>query len=609
VARSKAAVSTKSDESAEIVQWYRDLLEDSAPPVDLQWEPVKIGPTWQWDNGWILPEATLGWEMLAWCGRWLRGKRGPWKFTAEQARFLLWFYAVDPTGAFLFHSAVLQRLKGWGKDPLAACIAVAAMFAEITFDHWDGDRPVGRDEPDAWIQLVAVSQVQTQNTMKLFPALISLDARRKYGIQVGRLNVWGMGDTRQIEAVTSSPLALEGGRPTLIVRNEPQNWIASNGGFEMAGTIEGNAAKSESGRARMLDICNAHRPAQDSVGRQVREGWEATQGDVDAVDEQDRPTIMDFGLLYDSLEAPPEAPLTPAAAPEVVRAIRGDSDWLDTKRIVKSIINPANPPSESRRKWYNQITAAEDAWTTRQDWDLLKDTSIEVGESDEVVLFLDCSKNDDATALMGCRVSDAHRFTLGMWQNPGGDLAKTWTTPREKVDLRVQEAFERFDVVAFFGDPSHVLDDESQERYWDNTFDEWHRRYKDRLKLWATPGQGQRGHSVMWDMTSAQRLREFVAAVELTLEDIEDTRRSFDRGERIQRFTHDGDGRLALHVRNARLAPGRYGVSIAKKSANAKDKIDLAVSMVGAGMVRRLYLNSKKNERERTGVAYFRPRF
>jgi hypothetical protein len=163
----------------------------------------------------------------------------------------------------------------------------------------------------------------------------------------------GAGDTRQIQAITANPLSIEGKRPTLVVRNETQNWITANGGHEMAGAIEGNAAKSEGGAARMLDICNAYRPGQDSVGQRVREGWEKSQGDS--------PEVLDFGLLYDSLEAPPDAPLSADAAPSVVDAIRGDATWMSTKRIVASILNPANPASESRRKWYNQITAAEDA--------------------------------------------------------------------------------------------------------------------------------------------------------------------------------------------------------------------------------------------------------
>jgi hypothetical protein len=84
--------------------------------------------------------------------------------------------------------------------------------------------------------------------------------------------VWGLATPAQIQAVTSNPLSIEGGRPTLVIRNETQNWNSSNGGHEMAGAIEGNAAKSEDGAARMLDICNAYRPGEDSVGQRAREG-------------------------------------------------------------------------------------------------------------------------------------------------------------------------------------------------------------------------------------------------------------------------------------------------------------------------------------------------
>jgi hypothetical protein len=519
----------------------------------------------------------------------LRGKNGPWQFTAEQARFELWYYALDSDGRWLNSSAVLQRLKGWGKDPIAACKSAGSLFAPVTFDHWVGDRPVGRDEPDAWVQLVAVSQIQTQNTMKLFPGLFTPEARRHYGIQVGKQNVWGLGDSRQIEAVTASPLSLEGGRPTLVVRNETQNWLSSNDGHTMAGVIEGNVAKSRLGAARILDICNAYRPGEDSVGQRVREAWEATQGD--------EATVRDFGLLYDSLEAPPDAPLTAEAAPSVVEAIRGDSVWLDTKRIVKSIVNPSNPPSESRRKWYNQITAAEDSWTTPQSWDpcLARDANVDLGV-DEWGMFLDCSKSDDATGLVVARISDGYRETLGMWIRPPGARGDGWTVPRDRVDEKVREVKRARRIVAFFGDPSHVLDDESRDRYWDALFDEWHRDFKDDLRVWAKPG-AQQGHSIMWDMADPLRVKEFTAACEQTLQEIEEGA-----------LLHDGDARLRRHVLNARRAPNRWGVSIAKRHRESKDKIDLAVCMVGAGMVRRIYLNSKKNERERTGVAYFRPR-
>lgn len=584
-----ALIVSREAEKREIVAWYRDLLDRSTPPEGLLWEPVKVGPTWQWsESGWLLPEATLGWDFLAWTGLWLRGKRGPWAYTAEQARFLLHFFAVEHDGQFTSHSGVLQRLKGWGKDPLAATVSVGYMVGPVVFDYWAGDRPVGRDEPDSWVQLTAVSQDQTKNTMKLMPGLIPAETRLHYGIQVGKTNIWALGDTRQIEAVTASPLALEGGRGKLIVRNETQNWNSSNGGHDMAGVIEGNAAKAEKDApARVLDICNAYRPGEDSVGERTRIAWEATQGDVDAEDEHDRPKFMDFGLLYDSLEAPPDAPLNAQHAVEVVEAVRGDAVWLDAKgRILKSILNPANPPSESRRKWYNQITAAEDAWVTPQQIDDPKvcrpDLVVEPGE--EVVLFLDCSKSDDATALMGCRISDGHLFTVGMWQRPPaarGEMAKQWLAPREKVDASVQAARERYKVVGFFGDPSHVLDDETVDRYWDAMFDKWHREMRTSLRVWAKPGKDQ-GHAVMFDMTNLENQKRFVEALGITEADIE-----------ARALTWDGDARLRTHFLNARRQPTRAGMSIAKEHRESRKKIDLAICAVGARMVRRAYLNSR----------------
>lgn len=585
-ARDSAALITSAESDfAEIIRWYEDLLANTFPPAGLQWEPVKIGPTWQYDDGWRLPKHTLGWRVLAWCGYWLKDKHGkPWAFTPEQTRFMLWYFAVDESGQFVYHSAVLQRLKGWGKDPVAACLSMAAMFAEVAFDHWDGDRPVGREEPSAWVQLVAVSLIQTQNTMKLFPSLITAEARKHYGIQVGKRNVWGAGDERQIEAVTSSVMSIEGGRPTLIVRNETQNWNSSNGGHDMAGAIEGNAAKSEVGSpARMLDICNAYRPGEDSVGQRAREAYEATVGD-DA-------EFSDFGVMYDSLEAPPEAPLTVAAAPSVVEAVRGDAIWLDAQgRIKKSITNPANTPSESRRKWYNQITAAEDAWTDPLEWDPLRDIDKHLEPGEEISIFLDCSKSDDATGLMGVRMSDGHVVTMNMWQRPPGKRGDGWLAPRESVDEAVIDAFAKFTVVGFFGDPSHVVDDETMDRYWDPLFNEWHLRYRHKLRVWASGSKGGKGHAVMFDMSARDNARSFAEAVGFTLEEI-----------RSNAFTHDGDPRLRRHVLNARRYPVQGYVSIAKAHRESKNKIDLAICMVGARMVRRQVLN---NGKKRGGKAW-----
>lgn len=582
MARSRAAIAPADSQQREIVNWYVDLLDRTPPPVGLRWDPVKIGPTWQWtESGWLLPQATLGWGVLAWCGMWLRdGKGRDWQFTPEQARFVLWFYALDQVGDFVYHSAVLQRLKGWGKDPLLACLSAASCFADVSFDRWDGDRPIGREEPNAYVQLVAVSLDQAKrNTMTLFPSLISPEARRRYGIQVGKEDVWGLSDTRHIQAVASSVMAIEGPRPTLVGRNETQNWNESNGGHELAGAIEGNVAKSPGAAARILDVCNAYRPGEDSVAERTREGWEATQGE--------NARAVEFGLLYDSLEAPPDAPLTVDDAPEVVRAIAGDSTWLDVRpngRIIKSILNPSNPPSESRRKWYNQITATEDAWLTPQEFDSCADPERELIDGEQVFIFGDGSKSDDATAVIGCCLSDGYVFTIGVWQRP--PRADDWIVDRDSVDRVVRAAVDRFEVVALWFDPSDARDDETGERFWEPYLDQWALDFGDQLQLQAVKS-GPRKHPVLWDMRNAANVQTFTAHAERFTTDVVEGR-----------LTHDGSALLTQHVRNARRRPNKWGVSLGKEHRESRRKIDAAVCAVGARMMRQIHaMSDRKTKR------------
>ena len=584
--RAAAYIPSREAEYREIADWYRTTLENE-PPRRWNIDPTLIGPTWRREDGhWKLPEHTLGWNLLAWSGYWLRDskRRAPWKWTNEQARFWLWFYALDDDGTPLHDNAVLQRLKGWGKDPMAAGGAVSSCFADLTFDHWDKNgEPVGREEPNAWVQVCAVSQEQTKNTMKLLPGLIPAETRRHYGIQLGKLNLYALGDSRQIEAVTSSPLALEGGRPTFLIRNETQNWNSSNGGDDMDGVLSGNAAKSEAGvNVKMLDICNAYRDGEDSVAQRVREAWEGTQGDPNSEDKGLRPKYMDFGLLYDSIEAAPDTPMTEETIPKVVEDVRGDSTWLSTSKIFKEIINPKNPVSESRRKWFNQCEAPEDAYVTSQEWDANEHPELALEPGEEIVMFLDCSLTDDATALAACRVSDGFVKPLGLWQRPPGRRGDTWKVPREAVDDTVREAMSRYRVVAFWGDPSHVLDDETGLHYWDPLFDAWHRDYGRRLRLWARP-EGRDKHAVMFDMVRTDVQKRFVAYVDQAYTAICD-----------KDFPHDGDARLRSHMLNARRQPTRVGMSIAKEGRESRRKIDLAFCAIAARGMRREYLNSRK---------------
>ena len=573
------------DVHGRVIDGYRGLLDRPATPpwVSSPWTPKLLGPTWQVgpDGRWLLPTRTIGWDVLGWCGTWLQhGRDKPWRFTLEQARWVLWWFSLDELGRWIYRDCVLQRLKGWGKDPVAACLCAVEAFGPARFGGWMPDgSPRAVDVPEAWVQSAAVSLEQTKNTFRLFPGLFTDEAKSTYGIQVGKEQIHGLGDLRLIQAVTSSPATLEGARATFVELNETQHWNASNQGHDMADVIERNATKSADGAARTLRITNAYEPSDDSVAQRDREAWEAVAAGQ----------ATDAGLLYDSVEAPPDAPLTLEAAPSVVRAIRGDSVWLSEDRIVLSISDRRNPPSRSRRFWYNQITATEDAWATPQQWDARATLDRLVEDGEPIALFFDGSKSDDATALVAACMSDGHRFLVDLWQRP--PQVQVWNVPRSEVDAAVRKAFRTWLPVGFFADPGSG-DDDDGERYWDALIDGWAAEYGDRLLIRATTA-GDKRHDVMWDMRSQAHQEVFTYAVGRAYSEI------LDGG-----LTHDGNKLLRQHVLNARRRPNKWGVTIGKEHRESAKKIDAAICMIGAGHVRRMLLASdawqKRSEQPET---------
>lgn len=537
----------------------------------LELEPVAVGPTWQRreDGSWLLPERTLGWEVLAWTAEMLLQPDGPdagrsWRYTPEQARFILWWYAVDEHGRFLYRYGMLRRVKGWGKDPLAATLCAVEFVGPCRFAGWDArGEPVAAPHPAAWVLVAAVSRDQTRNTMTLFPSLFSPAAIEEYAIDLGKEVIYAHHGRCRLESVTSSPRALEGPRATFTLKNETQHWLANNEGHAMAEVIARNATKARDGASRVLAISNAHEPGEDS---DAERDWEAYQ----AI-EQGRSRAE--GFLYDSIEAPPEVDL---ADEEQLRAgllaARGDAIWLDVDRHVQEIYDPRNSPSSSRRFYLNQIVAAEDAWVAPHEWDRLADPQ-DVEEGEEITLGADWSKTDDHSVLIGCRVSDGYVFAVGVWDPDryGGEA------PRDIIDGVVCQTFERYDVAGFFSD-LHPF-----ESY----VDRWAELFGAQLQVKASPK-----HPIAWDMRG--RVKEFTIEVERLHDEIV---------EGV--FRHDGDRRVRQHVHNARRRPNQWGVSVGKEHRESRRKIDSVPAITLARTARRLLLADPKRRRKRSGKAVF----
>jgi hypothetical protein len=136
---------------------------------------------------------------------------------------------------------------------------------------------------------------------------------------------------------------------------------------------------------------------------------------------------------------------------------------------------------------------------------------------DEIVLFGDGSKSDDATGIVA----------VPRVRRPDADPARS-AAPQgpdrrpDAVDHAVIQAFEDYRVIAFWFDPSHAKDDnaEGDESFWMPLCDEWMRRYGRRLKFWATK-TGDRQHAVAWDMSTPAHQATFVPAVERLDTDIQ----------------------------------------------------------------------------------------
>lgn len=570
--------------------------------------PHIVGPSWQKtvDGEWHLPEKTLGWGVLAWMSEYVNtpgGHDDPNRLrflielseagilvndlmfipTDEQVRLVLWWYAVDERGQYVYREGVIRRLKGWGKDPFTAALCLAELCGPVAFSHFDADgNPVGKRRNAPWITVAAVSQDQTKNTFSLFPVMISKKLKADYQLDVNRFIIYSDGGAGRIEAATSSPASMEGNRPTFVVQNETQWWGQGpdgkvNDGHSMASVIEGNMTKVEG--ARTLSICNAHIPGTETVAEKAYVEYQDVLSGKS----------VDTGAMYDALEAPADTPISEIPSQkedpegfekgiqklrEGLLIARGDSTWLPIEDIIKSILSTKNVITESRRKFLNQVNASEDSWLSPQEWGrcyadpkkYLERTGVEFApleRGQKITLGFDGSKSNDWTALVGCRVADGFLFVIKIWdpQKYGGEV------PREDVDATVHSTFKHYDVVAFRADVKEF------EAY----VDSWGRTYKKKLKVNASPN-----NPVAFDMRGQQKRFAF---------DCERLEDAVLEGE----VWHDNNPVLRQHVLNAKRHPTTYdAIAIRKVTKDSSKKIDAAVCGVLAFGARQDYLMSKK---------------
>jgi hypothetical protein len=509
------------------------------------------------------PELTLGFEAIRWASKYLVHPNGPsagkrWEFVRSQVDFLLWFYAVHPDGSWIHRRGVRRLAKGAGKSPMAAVLALIEFCAPVRLKDFDSSAAggcVGRPVRMPLVQMAAVAESQTQNTMRHVRAMATKGSRvvAEHGLDPGK-TVYYKPDGGMLQVITSSTISNEGAETTFLVGDETEHWTESNGGQDFAHMLDRNLAKSGS---RMLETCNAWEPGVDSVAEST---WDAF------VAQEEGRTRGESRILYDARIAPPGVDWAdPDELTEALEFVYGDAFWVPIPAIREAIYDPRTPPDLARRFYLNQPVAADDAWTTPQLWSAISRPEVKVGPGEQIVAFFDGSKSGDATALVGCRISDGHVFTLGVWE-PDGDGE---VVPVADVDARVRWMRDTFEVVGFFAD---VREWESFAKVsWPAEFGE------DELLVWAESKGSKDPQTIAWDMRV--HTAQFTRAAELCNAEV---------AERA--FTHDGNPVTSRHVANMRRNINRYGVSVRKESRKSRRKIDAGVCVIGVRMLRQLVL-------------------
>jgi hypothetical protein len=520
---------------------------------------------------------TLGFEVIRWMQRELLLAGEPLRLTAEQRRFLLWFYAVDldyvniaigERGRYTYRRGVLRRPKGWGKSPFVGAIALAELCGPTKLVVEPDGTYYGVPHPEPWVVVAGVSESQTENTLRAVRSMAQgLSVESGGPLDIGKTRIIHTENGGTLSSITASSASQEGARTTFAVADEPHHWTKSNGGHELAKVMRRNLAK---GRGRLLETTNAHEPGQDTVAEQ---SWLAycaqREGKTRRVE-----------ILYDCREAPPLAPEQLADEATLRQALTlayGDSiAWVDLDPLIGEIYDPSTPVEEGRRFYLNHIVAAADSWLRPDEYEANESEEVAPLAPGEVVtLGFDGALTDDSTALVAVRVSDGAPFLLGLWEKPSGPAGEGWSIDKDQVRGTVDHAFATYDVVAFFSDLA----------YWETDVDVWRDAYAEKLLVKATTK-----HAIAWDMRTHQS--ETVYAVE-TLH------RAFtDRAIPIL-----PDDRLKRHVLNARRRPNRFGVSFGKETRESPKKVDALAALLLARMARARVLAENALSKRRTGAS------
>ena len=499
----------------------------------------------------------------------------PTKLTDEYAGFIADAYTHDAAGRRLYDSAFFSRPKGCDKSGLSARIALFEALGPCRFSGWakGGEtyeflgrvytyapgEAMGKPIVTPYVRVMATEEGQTGNVYDtIFYNLTDENAPLSrlvaYGLDAGLTRIL-LPFGGEITPSTSGAASKDGGKETFVVFDETHLYITPTlrGMYE---TVVRNLDKRKREGTWFIEATTMYAPGQNSTAEETYRLSEL----IEAGRSKRERLLFDhrWGQIIDLAD---EALLRIAIREAYGDALFNEENpagWIDEDGIVDGILDIRRAEASSRRYFLNAIVAAVNAWVTPE---LLERAAegyrhhafVGLQPGDVITLGFDGSKNDDATVLVACRVSDRLLFPLHIDEVPDGPEAVDWTVDRIAVDAAVNAAFQRYDVVGFYADPPH----------WQDYVDSWATEYGDKLRVHAS---GK--HSIEWwtnreiAMSHAlERLHTAMLAGTMI----------FPIGDGILR-------QFYRHFLNAREWPRRGGTVIGKDRKGSALKMDAAIA-------------------------------
>lgn len=532
---------------------------------------------------------SLGWLATAWIEALVVHGPGdvqgePVRHGLEYTGFIVDSYALDSNGRRLYDSVFLSRPKGCDKSGMAARLALFEGMGPSRFDRWarGGEQyrdpwgigfvytyqpgePIGRPVKSPVIRCMATEEGQSGNTYDTIyinctegPLAAAMPSKSSAGLS--RIALPGGGE---IIPSSASGASKDGGKETFVVFDETHLYDKPEL-RNMYKVVSRNLRKRKKiAETWMLETTTMFEPGADSVAEKTYEVADLIRKGKFKSQRQ----LLDhrFGEILPA-DMHDEEKLRAA-----LKDSYGDAlEWNDLDGLVNEVLDPRSDIASSIRYFLNDKSSAENAWIADYEWarcgpiDGDAESFKHVQPKDVIVLGFDGSRKrkkgvTDATALIGCRVSDGCLFEIEVWEQPPGKHEGGWEVPTAAVDAKILETFQKYTVVGFYADPA----------LWETYVAKWEAKYGKHLTVKST-----QQHPIEWWMTGNRALKTVEAL------------RKFQDAVLDGELCHDGSPTLTQHVINARRVATTRGVQIRKEHPDSPRKIDAAVAAVLAWQAR-----------------------